>query len=222
MRALLVSAPDLLREQLRGARMERLIESCARLRLSSADSAGTATKAALRHLARRCRHLTQELAELDAEIQRLVQATAPNLLTMTGVGSGIAAVLLAAAGENPGRMRSEASFAHMTGVAPLPTGSGLTSGRHRLNEGGDRQANSALWRIVIVRMRVDPRTRDYVARRTAEGPGKKEITRCLKRYVAREVYRELIAALGRDFIPARPSAQSLSSSPIRQVGGLIG
>jgi transposase len=202
MRALLVSAPDLLREQLRGASMERLIESCARLRLSSTDGVGAATKAALRHLARRCRHLTEELAELDAEIQRLVQATAPNLLTLTGVGCGIAAVLLASAGENAGRMRSEASFAHMTGVAPLPTGSGWVGGRHRLNKGGDRQANSALWRIVIVRMRVDPRTREYVARRTAEGLGKKEITRCLKRYVAREVYRELIAAMG----PASPQA----------------
>lgn len=208
MRALLVSAPDALRDQLRGCTMERLIERCARLRVNSTNCVDATTKATLRHLARRCRRLTEELTELDAEIHRLVQAAAPNLLALTGVGPGIAAVLLSAAGENPGRMRSEASFAHMTGVAPLPTGSGLTSGRHRLNKGGDRQANSALWRIVIVRMRVDPRTREYVARRTAEGLGKKEITRCLKRYVAREVYRELIAATNHKILdPAASSRQ---------------
>ena len=138
MRALLVSASDLLRDQLRACTTEQLIDRCARLRPHCTDGLSATTKASLRHLARRCRHLTEEIGELDAEIHRLVQATAPNLLALTGVGSTIAAMLLATAGENPRRMRNEASFAHMTGVAPLPTGSGLTSGRHRLNKGGDR------------------------------------------------------------------------------------
>lgn len=118
------------------------------------------------------------------------------MLEIEGVGPGVAAVLLVAAGENPQRMRSEASFAHMAGVAPLPAGSRLTSGRHRLNKGGNRQANNALWRVVVVRIRTDPRTKAYLERRTGEGKGKKEIIRCLKRYVAREIYRELIVACG--------------------------
>jgi transposase len=145
MRALMVSGPDVLRDQLRACTMDQLIDRCARLRPPGTRDVGAATKSSLRHLARRCRHLTEEIDVLDAEILRLVQSSAPNLLALTGVGPSIAAVLLTAAGENPGRMRSEASFAHMTGVAPLPTGSGLTSGRHRLNKGGDRQANNALW-----------------------------------------------------------------------------
>ncbi|WUH98743.1 IS110 family transposase [Spirillospora sp. NBC_00431] len=95
------------------------------------------------------------------------------------------------AGDSPHRLRSEASFAHMAGASPLPTGSGLTSGRHRLNRGGNRQVNNALWRVVLVRVRMDQRTKNYVARRTAEGETKKEIIRCLKRYVAREIYQVL-------------------------------
>lgn len=196
MRAILVTAPDRLRDQLRGATMDQLLERCLRLRIGT-QGPEAMVKATLRRLARRCRHLTEEINELDAEISELVRRTAPNLLELEGVGSGVAAVLLVAAGENPQRMRSEASFAHMAGAAPLPTGSGLTSGRHRLNKGGNRQANNALWRVVVVRIRTDPRTKAYLERRTAEGKGKKEIIRCLKRYVAREIYRELICAAGR-------------------------
>ena len=110
-----------------------------------------------------------------------------------GVGTEVASALLVAAGDNPDRMRSESSFAAMAGVSPLPDGSGKTNGRHRLNTGGNREANNALWRIVLTRMNHDPRTKAYVARRTLEGKDKKFIMRALKRYVAREVYAAVLA-----------------------------
>ncbi len=114
-------------------------------------------------------------------------ATAPDLVASRGVGTDTAGALLVAAGDNPQPLRSEAAFAHLCGVAPIDASSGLTT-RHRLNRCGDRRANQALWRIVMV---VEPRTRAYVARRTAEGRSKREIIRALKRYVARELYRRL-------------------------------
>ena len=122
-------------------------------------------------------------------------AHAPGLLTVYGLGPRTAALLLIAAGDHPGRLRSEAAWAHLCGVAPIPASSGKVT-RHRLNPGGDRQANHALWRIVITRMSSHPPTRAYVTRRTAEGLSKKEIIRCLKRYVAREVYRHLRPPVG--------------------------
>ncbi|WP_425264146.1 IS110 family transposase [Streptomyces caeruleatus] len=192
MRAILVTAPDELRNRLRGTSKDELIERCLRLR-PAAEGLEAAAKRTLRHLARRCRMLTEEADQVDAEVAEIVRRAAPELLELHGVGTGTAATLLVAAGDNPTRMRSEASFAHMAGVAPLPTGSGLTSGRHRLNRGGNRQANNALWTVVVTRMRTDERTQKYLARRTAEGKSKKEIVRCLKRYVAREIYRTLLA-----------------------------
>jgi len=120
-----------------------------------------------------------------------VHDVAPELLAVYGVGVDTAAVLLTAAGDNPDRLRSEAAFARLCGVAPLPASSGKTTNRHRLNRSGDRQANQALWRIVMTRMRFDPRTRAYVDRRTKEGLSKREVMRVLKRYVAREIYRFL-------------------------------
>jgi transposase len=134
--------------------------------------------------------MDEEIAELDSEIAPLVERAAPELLALFGVGVETAGQLLASAGDNPERMRSEGAFAHLTGVAPIPASSGRTH-RHRLNRGGDRAANSALHTIVLVRMRYDERTRAYVERRTGEGLSKKEIMRCLKRFVAREVYRAL-------------------------------
>jgi transposase len=124
-----------------------------------------------------------------------VSAHAPGLLALYGVGPSTAALLLIAAGDHPERLRSEAAFAHLCAAAPIPASSGKTI-RHRLNPGGDRQANHALWRIVFTRMGSDPATRAYVERRTAEGKSKKEIMRCLKRYVAREVYPHLRASAG--------------------------
>ena len=118
----------------------------------------------------------------------LVRRKAPRLLEVYGVGTHTAAILLVAAGDNPHRLRNEAAFAHLCGVAPLPASSGKTRARFRLNPGGNRQANHALWRIVFTRMAGDERTRKYVARRLAEGRTTREIMRSLKRYVARELY----------------------------------
>jgi transposase len=190
-RGLLVSAPALLREQVAGLGGAALVGVLARLR-PGADLSGpaAATRSALRRLARRHQAMGAEVAELDAEIGPLVEQAAPRLLGLFGVGPQTAGQLLASAGDNPGRMRSEAAFAHLAGVAPVPASSGRTH-RHRLNRGGDRAANNALHTIVLVRMRFDERTRAYVGRRTAEGLSKKEIMRCLKRFVAREVYRAL-------------------------------
>lgn len=190
-RGLLVSAPAMLREQVAGLDRATLIRTLARLRPGD-DLRGplTATRAALRRLARRHQAMDAEIAELDAEIGPLVQQAAPALLELFGVGSETAGQLLASAGDNPERMRSEAAFAHLAGVAPIPASSGRTH-RHRLNRGGDRAANNALHTIVLVRMRFDDRTRTYVERRTKEGLSKKEIMRCLKRFTAREVYSAL-------------------------------
>jgi transposase len=201
LKALIITAPEDLRERLAGLSLVTLVRVCAQLRPGAtgaqlsvlANPALAATKAALRRLARRYQQLTDEIAELDAEIHPLVKATAPQLLALQGVGPEVAGQLLATAGDNPDRLRSEASFAHLCGVAPLPASSGRTR-RHRLNRGGDRAANNALYTIVLTRLRLDPRTHAYVARRTAEGLTSKEIVRCLKRHVAREVYRALLGA----------------------------
>ena len=192
-RGILVSAPAQLREQVAMSSRVELVRTLARLRPGD-DLTGplAATKAALRRLARRHQAMDAEIAELDAEIAPLVQQVAPELLELFGVGVETAGQLLATAGDNPERMRSEAAFAHLAGVAPIPASSGRTH-RHRLNRGGDRAANNALHTIVLVRMRFDERTRAYVDRRTKEGLSKKEIMRCLKRFVAREVYHALTA-----------------------------
>ena len=144
----------------------------------------------MRELARRITQLDEELARLDGQIKPLVTRACPELLELRGVGADTAAILLVTAGDNPHRLRNEASFAKLCGVAPLEASSGRVR-RHRLNRGGDRQANHALWRITLVRMGCDERTRVYVARRRAEGLSTQEIMRCLKRYIAREVFRIL-------------------------------
>ena len=134
---------------------------------------------------------TRAAARLE-DMPRLVEELAPSLLELEGVGTENAGAVMVAVGDNPDRLRSEASFAMMCGVCPIPASSGKTQ-RHRLNRGGNRQANSALHMVVVCRMRTDERTRAYVARRTLEGLSKREIMRCLKRYVAREIYRVLTA-----------------------------
>jgi transposase len=194
LRALLLTGPAELREQLRDLTAGALIETCARLRPTTdlADPV-QATKAALRRLARRHQQLSEEIRELDAELAPLVTARAPELLALPGVGIEVAGQLLVTAGDNPDRLRSEAAFAHLCGVAPIPASSGRTH-RHRLNRGGDRAANTALHTIALSRLRWDPRTRAYLARRRQEGLTKPEAIRCLKRYIAREVYRKLINA----------------------------
>ena len=193
-RALLLTGPAELREQLRNLSTGRLIDTCARMRPAGdlADPV-VATKAALRRLARRHQQLSEEIRELDAELAPLVTATASELLALPGVGIHVAGQLLTTAGDNPDRLHSEAAFAHLCGVAPIPASSGRTH-RHRLNRGGDRAANTALHTIALSRLRWDPRTHAYLARRRHEGLTKPEAMRCLKRYIAREVYRKLINA----------------------------
>jgi transposase len=145
----------------------------------------------MRSVARRYQRLSEEIYELDEQLGRLVAQAAPQLLAVEGVSTDTAASLLIAAGDDPERLKNEAySDAHLCGAAPIPASSGKAV-RHRLNPHGDRDANRALYVIAICRMSRDKRTRTYVARRTKEGKTKKEIIRCLKRYIAREVYRVL-------------------------------
>jgi len=191
MQALLVSAPAELRERLRSLPPDHLVAVSTGLRPGPVTSPAAATKLALRGLAVRHQLLSGELQRLDLELARLTQEVAPALCALIGVGPDVAGALLVAAGDNPARLTSEASFANLCGAAPLPASSGKTN-RHRLNRGGDRLANNALWHIVITRLRWHQPTRSYMARRTTEGLSKREIIRCLKRYVAREVYRCLL------------------------------
>jgi transposase len=193
LKALLVTAPAELREQLRTLSNTKLIATCARLR-PTGDIADPehATKTALRRLARRHQYLSEEISAADTELRTLVTAAAPALIALPGVGTEVAGQILITAGDNPDRLHSEAAFAHLCGVAPIPASSGRTH-RHRLNRGGDRRANNALYIVVIGRLRYDSRTRAYAARRTTEGLSKPEIIRCLKRYVAREIFTVLTA-----------------------------
>jgi transposase len=195
LKALLVTAPAHLREQFRGLSTTALIRGCARLR-PSADlvDPGMSTKSALRMLARRYDALTEEIREADKALASLVKVAAPTLLEVPGVGVDVAGQLLVTAGDNPQRLRSDASFAHLCGAAPLPASSGRTD-RHRLNRGGDRAANNALYTVVLSRLRHHKRTQDYARRRRAQGLSSREIIRCLKRYVAREIHQILITAL---------------------------
>jgi transposase len=190
MRAFVVTAPDEIREEFRGLTIRQLVTRAARLRPGDPTTATGATKFALRELARRIQTLDTQLARVNAILGPLVAATAPGLVARHGIGTDTAATLLLTAGDSPERLRSEASFAHLGGSAPIDASSGLIK-RKRLNPRGDWIANEALWRIVMVRMSAEPRTRAYVTRRTLEGKSRREIMRCLKRYVAREVYRDL-------------------------------
>ncbi len=190
-RHLVITAPDELRRRMKGLSVAALVKEGAKLRPRSADPVTAGTKAAISSLAHRIQMLERELAELDEMINALLIATAPELLALFGVGPHTAAALLVCAGDNPERLHTEASFAHLCGVAPIPASSGKTTGRYRLDSGGDRQANSALWRIVMVRIAHDPETTAYFERRVKEGRSKREVIRILKRYVAREVYRHL-------------------------------
>jgi len=192
-KALVVTAPAELREQLRHLGLDQLIEVCSRLRPGAVTSPLAGTKFSLRCMARRVKALDDEIALLDGELDPLTELAAHELRAALGVGPDVAGQLLVTAGDNPDRLVSEASFAKLCGVAPLEASSGKTV-RHRLNPGGDRKANSALYTVVISRLRHDPRTQAYMARRTAEGKSKKEIIRCLKRYVARELFAILTAA----------------------------
>ena len=209
LKALIITAPAPLRAQLEGLDGTRLVTTCARLRPTRDPAPApspfakrkprpgrlvdptAATKRTLASIASRAQILNTEIAELDDDLHALITALAPTLLAINGVGLDGAGQLLVTAGDNPERIRNEAAFAHLCGVAPIPASSGKTTGKHRLNRGGDRAANAALYRIVLCRLRHDPTTRAYVERRTRDGKSKKDIIRCLKRYIAREVYNAI-------------------------------
>ena len=184
-RALIITGPDDIRSRFTGQTPAELVAGLAALRPRPGSMVRYHTLLSLRELGRRAQYPGDQLARLGQLIVPLVTARAPGLLSLFGVGSDTAAMLLIAAGDHPGRLRSEAAWAHLCAAAPIPASSGKVA-RHRLNRGGDRQANHALWRIVITRMGSHPPTRAYVARRSKEGLSKPEIIRCLKRYAARK------------------------------------
>jgi transposase len=193
---LIVTAPETLRAALRQLSAAKLVAHCAAFlvdptRLIDPEHA---TTAALGALARRIQDLNAEIKQADKQLKNLLATTAPRLCAVRGVGPQVAGQMLVTAGDNPDRLRSEAAFAHLCGVAPIPASSGNTE-RHRLNRGGDRHANSALYMLVLSRLAHDPRARAYKERRTTQGKTNKEIIRCLKRYAAREV----LTALQADF-----------------------
>jgi len=201
-----VTAPEQLRRRLRGLSTKELVSVAARFRLADGPrDVTTATKFALRSVARRYETLSKEIFELEAHLDRLVAQAAPGLVALAGIGTDNAAALLIVAGDDPQRLGSEASFASLCGVAPIEASSGKVV-RHRLNRGGNREANRALYMICLARMRRDRRTQEYVARCTAEGKSKREIIRCLKRYVAREVYRVLVSC-GAHSLPTGTKAE---------------
>jgi transposase len=192
LKATLVTAPHELRGEIEPLTDFKLIQACATL-----DGEGdigepiVAMRQVLASLARRWLELHEEIKVHSGHLKKLTKKAAPDLVAAFGIGPDIAAEMLVTAGDNNDRIRSDAALAKLCGACPIPAGSGKTNGRHRLNRGGDRQANAALYRAIIVRMRWHPPTIAYVERRTAEGLSKREIIRCLKRYLAREVYRLL-------------------------------
>jgi transposase len=208
---IMIDAPPALHDELVKLSKRTLVNRCARLRPDTDDLLEvlddpqrllmSAAKIALRDLARRWLALDAEVKDLSRQIKALVERTAPQLVELFGVGAELAGQFLVTAGDNPQRIRNEAAFAKLCGAAPQPAGSGKTSGRHRLSRSGDRAANSALYIVAIVRIRHHQPTREYVARRTAEGRTKREIIRCLKRYIAREISAAL---------PQQPPPQPLA------------
>ncbi len=194
LRSVIIAAPDEVRDPVRSLTRMQLVRTCASWRPDrvAADDPAVAARVALRSLCRRYLELTDEIADLDELIEPLVRSLAPRLVEALGVGIEVAGQLLVTAGDNPDRLRSEAGFAKLCGAAPLPASTRLTQ-RHRLNRGGGRQANSALHMTAVCRLRSCPRTRAYTQRRLAEGLSKRETIRCIKRYLARELYHLLIS-----------------------------
>jgi transposase len=188
----LITAPSALRESINAKSGRGKSSQCAKLRPDTTrlSEPAQAVKMTLRSLVKRIQALEEEIALLDAQLDPLVKQSAPTLLTRMGVGTQHAAQLLITAGENIDRLRNEAAFARLCGVAPIPASSGYTH-RMRLHRGGDRQANRALHMIAVCRLRYDPRTIYYMNRRRAEELSKKDVLRCLKRFIAREVFEDL-------------------------------
>ncbi len=190
-RHLVFTAPEAIRQRFLGRPQHSMLTEMAAMRpRKGTDPVSHVTLSTIRDLARRIRSLDAETKTIRANLGTLISEMAPSLLELYGVGADTAAMLLVAAGDNPHRIRSEAAWAHLCGVAPIPASSGKTI-RHRLNRGGNRQANSALYRIVVSRLSGDKPTQAYMDRRLAEGRTRKETIRCLKRYVARQVFKHL-------------------------------
>jgi transposase len=194
LRALLISAPQDIRERLLKAKTTECVAQCVCMRSLGDTSMRQTLSVTLRLLAKRWLVLTEELKALDTMLDGLTRQHAKRLRAQFGIGPQTAAVLIAVAGDNPERLKNEAALAALCGTRPLPASSGKTV-RHRLNRGGDRAANNALWTMAMVRMRSDTRTRTYVKRRTEEGLSNKEIHRCLKRYIVKELYPLILADL---------------------------
>jgi transposase len=192
LKTVVVTAPAKLREQLEPLSDAQLIQTCRELTYESMSGPADATRYALRSLAQRYCDLDREARLHDRVLQTLTQRVAPELTSRFGIGADSAAEVMLVVGDNPGRIRSEAALAKLCGACPLPASSGKTT-RHRLNRGGHRQANAALHRIIVARMRFHQPTMDYLTRRTAEGKTKREIMRCLKRLLVREIYQILVA-----------------------------
>ena len=190
LRDLVLCAPDQLRRDLEALETPARVERAARFRPGELAEPTEGTKAAMRALARQYQMLTADLGELREKLDALTRHANPALRDARGVGLDVASILLVAAGDNPERLTSEAALAALCGAAPVEASSGKVV-RHRLNQGGNRQANHALWRVAMVRLTCDPATRAYAQRRRAEGKSTREIIRCLKRYIAREIYRLL-------------------------------
>jgi transposase len=191
LRALIVTAPDTIRTRLEDTTISELVSTAARFRPTPSLDATTSTKHAMRHLARRIEHLDTEITGLKAYRDLLISHAAPTeLMNQPGIGPDVAADPLIAYGSYPGRVHTEAAFAALCGVSAIDASSGLQQ-RHRLNRGGDRHANRALWRIVTTRMATHQPTLDCITRRTSQGKTKREAIRCLKRYVARHIWRSL-------------------------------
>lgn len=235
--SLLDTVRDELRSQMAKLAFAKKVAVAERFRPGTGSGNGASTRRALRSVARRWRFLDEEAKELRADAKKIIDAVFPELVARNGVGYETAGQLLVTAGDNPDRLGSERSFAALCASTPVQASSGRTN-RHRLNRGGDRQANSALWTIVLVRMGTDVRTKAHVDKRTADGLSKREIMRCLKRYVARELYplirditatnssnrpldnKRRIAQAGRS--RTRPSAGDPAIARERQPGGPTG
>jgi transposase len=214
---IMIGAPSPLRDDLVILTKRTLVNRCLRLRPETENLLTltgeperlliASVKTALRDLARRWKTLDDEIKTLNRQLDALVRSAAPQLVELHGVGIELAGQFLVTAGDNTDRIPNEAAFAKLCGVAPQPASSGRTSRRHRLSRGGDRAANSALYIVTIVRLRHHEPTRAYVQRRTAEGLSKREIIRCLKRYIAREIYHNLPRpATATPSLPAIPAA----------------
>ena len=193
LKQIVVNAPPELRETLHPLVDQALLKRCRGWRCGTIDTPTASAKHTLRALARRWFALSVEIVDHDRHLGRLTTQTSPTLREGFGIGADTAAEMLIIFGDNPDRIHSEAAFAKLCGACPIPASSGMTTGRHRLYRGGHRQANAALHRAVIVRMRHHSPTLNYVERRTVERRPKREIIRCLKRFLAREIFQRVMA-----------------------------